>query len=470
MRKARICLVVDNPLRDLEGMVLLGWTLARKGAEVFLVPMYHQVFEVAALRPDLVLVNYLRTNNKELVKAYSKCGILVGILDTEGGIFSNVEEDFTNLVAGCEASNVDLYCLWGRRQYDSFIEHGILPKEKLYITGCPRHDFCAEPWKSTLPCLGENDEPIILVNTRFSLIFPRFQRGLKDEINMMLKVGFKDPYVREYARQCFLVWAEMINVVADLAKFFSKAVFVVRPHPFENRKIYEQIFKDIPNIKIIQEGTVLPWINSSLLLIQRDCSTAVEASFLDVEPVSLGWIDAPMLNNEVIFTVSHHAKSREHLFDIVENTLKGNPISPTLEMKKQRKQVVNDWFYAIDGKSSERVADAILETFERGANKHPKQNSAKILMYNASTKERLKNFVNFLGCRMLGIDKYDHLKSHILRKPRAISKKFSLIDVQTIVNHISKVVSNSKVVSVESLKNEHTYLKMLARYSIRLSL
>lgn len=470
MGQPRVCLVVDNPLRDLDGMVLLGWTLAQKGVEVFLVPMYQQAFEVAALLPDLVLVNYLRPNNQRLVEAYSKSGILVGILDTEGGVFNSVEQGLTNLVAKSEPSNVDLYCLWGRRQYDSFIEHNILPKENLYITGCPRYDFCADPWKSALPRFGMDDGPMILVNTRFPVIFPRFQRGLRDEINIMLKLGFEDSYISESVRQCFLVWAEMINVIAGLAKSFSKAVFVVRPHPFEDRRIYEQVFKDIPNIRIIQEQTALLWINSSLLLIQKGCSTALEASFLGVEPVSLEWIDAPMLHHEVVAAVSHPVKSRENLFDIVENTLKGNPLSPTSQMSRQRQQVVNNWFCAIDGKSSERVANAVLETISKRGNNCVKHNPAKIIMHNGFTKAGLKSYVHFLGTRTLGFGKYDKLKSHLLRKPRTISKEFSLEDVRSITERLSKIAGDFKAVKAEKVRNEHCYLKMVAHCSIRLSI
>jgi surface carbohydrate biosynthesis protein len=469
MGQPRVCLVVDNPLRDLDGMVLLGWTLAQKGAEVFLVPMYQQAFEVAALVPDLVLVNYLRPNNRRLVEAYSKAGILVGILDTEGGVFVSVEKGLTNLVAKSEPSNVDLYCVWGQRQYDSFIEHNILPKENLYITGCPRYDFCAEPWKSALPHLQIDGRPMILVNTRFPVIFPRFQRRLGDEIDIMLKLGFEDSYISESVRQCFLVWAEMINAIAGLAKSFSKAVFVVRPHPFEDRRIYEQVFRDISNVRIIQERSSLPWINSSLLLIQKGCSTALDASFLGVEPVSLEWIDAPMLHNEAVAAVSHPAKSREHLFNIVENALNGNRLSPTPEMKKQRQQIISNWFYAIDGKSSERVANAVLETINKRGNNRAKRNPAKIITHNGLTKAGLKNFANFLGTRTLGFRKYDKLKSHLLRKPRAISKEFSLKDVRSITDSLSKIGVDFKAVKVENVRNEHCYLKMVAHCSIRLS-
>ena len=469
MGQPRVCLVIDNPLRDLDGMVLLGWTLAQKGAEVFLVPMYQQAFEAAALMPDLVLVNYSRVNNQKLVKAYSECGILVGVLDTEGGIFDSVEEGLTNLVARSKPSNIDLYCLWGQRQYDSFIEHNILPEEKLRITGCPRYDFCVEPWKSALPYLGTDDRPMILVNTRFPDIFPRFQRGLGDEINTMLKLGYEDSYIRESIRQSFLVWAEMVNVIAALAKSFSEAVLVIRPHPFEDKKIYEQVFRDIPNIRVTQIKTALPWINSSLLLIQKGCSTALEASLLGVQPVSLDWIDAPLFHNEVIAAVSYPAKSREDLSDIVENTLKGNPPSPTSEMKRQKEQIVKDWFYAIDGKSSERVADAVLETINKRGNGRVKRKPTNIMMHNGFTKAGLRNFASFLGTRTLGFGKYDKLKSCLLNKPRTISKEFCLEDVQSIINRLSKVADDSKAVKVQNVRNKDCCLKMVAHCSIRLA-
>jgi surface carbohydrate biosynthesis protein len=431
--------------------------------------MYHQVFEIAGLKPDFVLMNYLRDHNRELVKAYSECGILVGVLDTEGGVFHSVESDLTNVVARNEPSNIDLYCLWGKRQYDSFVTHEVMPEDKLHLTGCPRYDFCVEPWRSALPYLPETGEAMILVNTRFSLTFPRYQRGLKDEINIMLGAGFEDGYVRRYVRQCFLVWAEMVNVVADLAQSFSKVTFIVRPHPFEDEKIYEQVFQDVPNVKVVREGSVLPWIKSCLLLIQRDCSTAIEACFLGVEPVSLGWIDADLLNNEVISTVSHHAKSRKELFSIVESALSGSPFSATAKKKEQRRSVVRDWFHAIDGRSSERVADAIMTTLDKGMGKDSRGNSARILLYNRSLKERFKGLANFIGSRFFGTHGYDRLKSGILRKPGTISKEFTVKDVKAIVSRISKVVSDSRIVNVERVCFKDRNFKLVARYSIKMS-
>ena len=63
----RICLVVDHPDRDLDGLVLLATRLAGLGAEAFLVPLYH-LYEIPFLAPDFVVLNYLRPSNRWLAR------------------------------------------------------------------------------------------------------------------------------------------------------------------------------------------------------------------------------------------------------------------------------------------------------------------------------------------------------------------------------------------------------------------
>lgn len=109
----RVCLVVDNPLRDLDGLVLVGWHLARMGIDAWLTPMYEQAFDVRAIGADFVLVNYVRFNNLEHVVAYRREGVRVGVLDTEGA-GGKTPAEFAGLVgASGGAGAVDLYCAWG---------------------------------------------------------------------------------------------------------------------------------------------------------------------------------------------------------------------------------------------------------------------------------------------------------------------------------------------------------------------
>src|SRR5947209_3853535 len=104
----RVCLLVDHPLRDLDGLLLVAGHLAAAGTEVFLVPMY-QKHEVWLLRPDLVLVNYLRHAHASFLKTCLAGGIQVAVLDTEGGV-----RDFSGFSAEVEPylPGISLYCVW----------------------------------------------------------------------------------------------------------------------------------------------------------------------------------------------------------------------------------------------------------------------------------------------------------------------------------------------------------------------
>ena len=86
----RIALVVDNPYRDLPGLVLLAWRLCRSGATCYLVPVNLRNIELWHLAPDFVLFSYFRPANQELARQLMEADIRVGVLDSEGSIFSSV--------------------------------------------------------------------------------------------------------------------------------------------------------------------------------------------------------------------------------------------------------------------------------------------------------------------------------------------------------------------------------------------
>src|SRR3546814_14545281 len=126
MNKKLFCLIVDNPLRYLNGLILLAYFLARRNLDVWLVPMYEQWAEINAIRPDAVMVNYIRGNNRNHVISYLRSGMTVGVLETEGVGGRSIAE-YRQLVSttGC-ARFLDLYCFWGRKQSAALIEGGVI--------------------------------------------------------------------------------------------------------------------------------------------------------------------------------------------------------------------------------------------------------------------------------------------------------------------------------------------------------
>jgi surface carbohydrate biosynthesis protein len=364
--KPHVCLIVDNPLRDLEGLVLLGRQLAVRGATVTLVPMYEQGFDVPALRPDLVLVNYTRPNNADLIKSYKRAGILVGVLDTEG-IGGKNPDQFAEMVksAGC-ADIVDLYCVWGQAQRAAFLRHSTVRASLLHATGCPRYDFCAMPWRAALP-RPSVASGYVLINTNFPVVNPRFSSGSSDEQDAMVQAGFSREFARQFVIDARQAHRSTIDMSIKLARHFTGVQFVLRPHPFENIGSYD-VLADLPNVHVRQEGTSLEWIAGARLLIHQNCSTAIEAAMLEVEPLSMEWFNTPALRLQAATGVSRGAASESDLIELVQQGLNGKLSALAQETAEFRRQIMVDLFTAIDGAGSVRVTDVIFDTINAARN------------------------------------------------------------------------------------------------------
>jgi len=353
---ATVALVVDNPLRDLDGLVLLAWQLAKRGATAYLVPMYRQAFDIPALKPDFALVNYLRPNNGDLLLLYRSLGISVGVLDTEGAGGKDAQH-FAAMVSRMDCARyLDMYCVWGEGQYQAFRSAGILEESRLHLTGCPRFDFCAAPWRDSLPSVSS--QGFVLINTNFPTVNPRFSRQPEQEVISMVQAGYEESFARQFIADAQNAWEGMIGATRSIARAYPDTPFILRPHPFENEQPYTAI--DLPNVEVQQSGTVLPWLAASRLLIHQNCSTAVEATMLGVEPLSLDWLSTEALYLEGPTVVSTRVRNECELIEQVGRQLTGTADPPDASVLKARRALIRAVYFRVDGQSASRVADAIL--------------------------------------------------------------------------------------------------------------
>ncbi|MEO5883656.1 MAG: surface carbohydrate biosynthesis protein [Caldimonas sp.] len=356
----RICLVVDNPLRDLDGLVLVAWELARRGVEAWLVPMYEQAFDVQTIKPDLVLLNYVRSNNLELVKAYQRSGSRVGVLDTEGTGGKSADE-FAMLVANSGAAGwVDLYCTWGTDQLEALERKGIVAAAQLRLTGCPRYDFCASRWLAALPVPAAKPG-YVLVNTNFSVVNPRFSASTSDERNTMVKAGFSPEFADAYVRDARVALQGVLALLAQLLAAFPERNFILRPHPFESHEPYRRL-EAHGNFQIRQEGTSVEWLNQASALVHLNCSTALEAAMLGKPRLSPSWLDTPALNVPGPHRLSRQARTPADLVDMLGEVLAG---PPGRELAADANGL-RPSHYLIDGHAAARVAEAVVATLAEG--------------------------------------------------------------------------------------------------------
>lgn len=367
MKHPRVCLIVDNPLRDLDGLVLLGLQLARRGVDAWLVPMYEQSFDVRAIDADFVLVNYVRSNNLDHLMAYRREGIRVGVLDTEG-VGGKTPAEFASLVAASGgATAVDLYCVWGEAQQQALVEIGAVAESRVQVTGCPRYDYCAPPWKNALPIPAEAPG-YVLVNTNFPIINPRFSAGADDEVANAVKAGFSRGFAESYVRDARLAHAGMLSLMETILARWPDQRFILRPHPFESNECYRTLER-YPNFALRQEGTSVEWLNQACALLHLNCSTAIEAAMLGKTAFSPAWLDTPALHVPGPSSVSRLAASPDALLDGLDAVLSSSVSVPVDDrLGSEPLQALRAQYHDIDGRAAERIADAIMSSLGQPLN------------------------------------------------------------------------------------------------------
>ena len=385
--KSRVCLVVDNPLRDLEGVTLIAWHLAQQNILCYIVPMYCQAFDVISLKPDLVIINYLRPNNVNLLLRYKKENIKVCILDTEGSPGRDLSKFANFLYKIKERDLVDLYCLWGEDQYNTFKQRKLFDEKKLKITGCPRYDFCVHPYNETLNQVF-NRKKFILVNTTFPVGNPKFTLNYKIEEQAMIDMGYDKVFAKNYAKDSFEVNKKIINILSKISTKFPKVNFVLRPHPFESKKPYEILLKN-SNFHIFQNKTAIEWLNCCEVLIHLNCQTAIEAVMIGKEAISIEWINTPHLKIQgPPGNISHKAKNFEDLVNYVAKITKQQKLIPSKKMIDERKNLISSRYFKNDGLSSFRVSKVVHEVLKSGH-----KNFSKITIISLIINNMLENFL-----------------------------------------------------------------------------
>lgn len=421
----KVALVVDNPLRDLDGLVLLAWQLAQRNVEAWLVPMYDQSFDVRAIGVDFVLLNYIRPNNLDHFYAYKAEGIKVGVLDTEGiaGRSSAEFAGFVGKTGGVQFA--DLYCVWGPSQLLALQSAKVASRDRLVLTGCPRYDYCANPWRDAV-VRPEINRDYILINTNFALTNPKFSAGSRTELQTMLKVGYAPDTADRFVKDAKIAHEGMIELVQDLVNSFPKEHFVLRPHPFENKDPYVNINHQ-GNFEIRQEATSVEWLNSCKVLIHLNCSTALEANMLGKPALSPAWLDTETIRVPGPYSVSQHPQNLTQFVSLLESVLKVDQ-----EARDFSNRYIQDLYYRIDGHSADRVADSIVNVLRVGSS------TSEVELPLPSLRSRLILATrNVLGYKLSS--KLSSLRANANLRDKKKSKLFFSNYIQTLVDRIEAV-------------------------------
>lgn len=172
---------------------------------------------------------------------------------------------------------------WGEDDYRTLREHYPLSSYKVHKTGSPRVDLWtphfASYWKGQVD-LPSN--PYVLVSSNTALANNR--RPFHEVIKLQSRMGYFERDAEMFALrfhataedyQKTLVFIDAIKCLGEAAHGYE---IIFRPHPSEEIEAWRVYLAGVPNVRVVRDGPITPWVQNVFALIHNSCTSSIEAA------------------------------------------------------------------------------------------------------------------------------------------------------------------------------------------------
>ncbi|MDC1079195.1 hypothetical protein OAS05_01085 [Candidatus Pelagibacter sp.] len=318
--------------RELDGKLLLAVMAAARGHQVIVSDNsgIDRGFRSKLFAPGIFHTKCITPLDKKVNfhQTLVQNGSLITSIDEEAGLDMVGYEEFSKTRYSEQTIDMSSAVFtWGEDDMEFLEKFYPKHKSKLHKTGSPRIDLLnssfLEYWKVSkkIP-----KRPYLLVSSNMGManyIKPFFQL-----IRENRDIGYYKRDEKKFKQDFY--WAaedhhkthSFIVAIKYLAENNNGFDIIFRPHPIEDINVWKFYLEGIPNVHVIREGPITPWILNSFALMHSGCTTAMEATVAKKPVVT--YVPFKM-NYTSTFpnNFGHHVESLEKLSIIINDIFHG---------------------------------------------------------------------------------------------------------------------------------------------------
>lgn len=227
---------------------------------------------------------YHKGTSESLYSIIKSQGGSIISLDEEGGIDFGDNSTLLGRYAPALFEAADLVFLWGEEQKKIVRSH-IKNPECVKITGHPRFELLKIEYQNLyskdVKHLKQQHGDFILINTNMG-----FGNNIKGDDFVIENYEKRFKNIHQIVAFDKRKMDAIIDIVTEVAAQYPEKEVILRPHPEEELTLYRSAFSSFPNVKVLFEGSVVPWLMAASAMIHPDCTTAVESLFIGKRSLS----------------------------------------------------------------------------------------------------------------------------------------------------------------------------------------
>tara|TARA_B100001971_G_scaffold193521_1_gene198738 strand:- start:855 stop:2165 length:1311 start_codon:yes stop_codon:yes gene_type:complete len=279
-----ILIPIETSSRELIYKVYLCHQLALKGFHCYLGRKSYINYLIKYLKRYIYIdKGYHKGVSDEIYETIKRNDGIIVSLDEEGGVDYSDGSTLLGRYSKTLFNNSDLTFMWGNNQYE-LVTNNMNKENKVEVTGHPRFELLKPEfhylYQDEVDKVKKRYQDFILINTNMG-----FGNNIKGDDFVTENYGGRFKNLDKIIAFDKKKLEAYRSLIIELSQKLNKTI-VLRPHPEEDHSFYFDVFKGRKNIHVVYEGSVVPWILASDLMIHPDCTTAIESLFVGKKPIS----------------------------------------------------------------------------------------------------------------------------------------------------------------------------------------
>jgi surface carbohydrate biosynthesis protein len=367
---------VENQVRELDAKLLLSCIAAERGFPVIIGSRAFIHFEVASIPRGVYLAKSMRSLSSSMFKILRMLGHEIVAWEEEALVHPPADTYFTLRLSPSTITKVSHVFAWGQENVDLLEQYPHLPANiPIHITGNPRGDILRPEMRAyfdpEVKRLRDLYGDFILINTNFTDVNPFIpsiglflpgEDGSKGTRRGQAGIGMSEEFAEGLWDHKQAILEDFKKLIPALAQAFPQTTIVVRPHPSESFKVYNDMAAKYERVKVISEGNVIPWLLASKTMVHNGCTTGLEAYALGVPAIS--YLSTFNEYYDYDFQgLPTKLSYQSFSFDELETTLSGILRGELgVAQSEERKALIDYYLSAQDGPlACERIVDVLEE-------------------------------------------------------------------------------------------------------------
>lgn len=352
---------VETLNREFDGKLLLALCAAEHGLPAIIGGRTSMHERLPALPRSIYLSKDVRSASRRVFRLLEALGHTIVALDEEA--LARFDDDlFLKQIDPDAFPRARVLFAWGEANAAVWRQSQWYTGAPIITSGNPRTDMMRmelRPFHAPeIASLKDRFGDFVLFNSNFGVVNHFIPGQTRFRVADWVPPEDVDEFRAGFLRHRRALFEHFLALIPSLSRAIAPRTLVVRPHPSEDAEAWREVAKDLPNVAVVHEGSVVPWLAAASVLIHNGCTSAVEAAAIGTPALAFRPVLSDTFDVHLPNSLSENYSEAEALIERARAIAAG----AAAPLTDDRHAILAHHLAGLDGAfSSERIVAALVE-------------------------------------------------------------------------------------------------------------